>query len=59
MPEGSLAGADRRIAVLETELRLHVSQCNARAAIAQKLLWFVATASLAMLGFLAKLALPG
>lgn len=48
--------ADHRLTVLETELRLHVRLCEQRAAMAQRLLWFVATTMVAAMGILLKMA---
>lgn len=60
MPEERVAAsfeADRRLTIVETELRLHVRQCDQRAAVAQRLLWFGATINVAVLGALLKLVL--
>lgn len=60
MPEARVQAsyeADQRLTIVETELRLHVRQCDQRAAMAQKLLWFGATINVAVLGTLLKLVL--
>lgn len=49
--------ADRRLTIVETLLSSHVRECDRRAAMAQKLLWFGVTTNIAVLGVLLKLAL--
>lgn len=51
------AEAERRLTFVETVLRLHVQSCDKRAAVAEKLLWFVASCCTAGVGYLLKLAL--
>lgn len=49
--------AERRLTIVETELRLHVVSCDKRAARAERLLWFVASTCVAVLGYLLKVGL--
>lgn len=48
--------ADRRLTVVETELRGHIRQCDQRAMTAQRLLWFVASITTTVFGILVKIA---
>lgn len=50
------AEVERRLTIVETTLEFHVESCERRAARAEKLLWFVATTCVAVVGYLAKLA---
>lgn len=50
------AEAERRLTIVETVLRLHVQSCDKRAAVAEKLLWFVSASCMAGIGYLLKLA---
>jgi len=50
------ADFDTRLTRVETTMELHVAECNRRAAIAARLLWYVVGVATASFGALVKLA---